>query len=128
VIGFIAGVIAVLAVILFDKLRLDDPVGALAVHLVNGVFGTLALGLFYNNEVATNVAALATGLTPAAQTWAQLKGVLLVGAYVFPLSLAAWHVLKLVAGIRVKPEEEVEGLDLGEHGNEAYPDFSASHQ
>lgn len=128
VIGFIAGVLAVLAVIVFDKLKLDDPVGALAVHLVNGVFGTLALGLFYNNDVATAVAALPTGLSAAQQTIVQLKGVLLVGVFVFPLSLIAWYVLKLFGGIRVSAEEETEGLDIGEHGNEAYPDFTPAHK
>jgi ammonium transporter, Amt family len=125
-IGIIAGILVVFAVIAFDKLKLDDPVGALAVHLCNGVFGTLALGLFYDNDVATNVAALATGLTRGAQTWVQLKGIFWVALYVFPASLIVWYLLKLVFGIRVTPEEETEGLDIGEHGNEAYPDFTAA--
>lgn len=128
IIGLIAGVLVVLAVIFFDKVKLDDPVGALAVHLVNGVFGTLALGLFYNTEIAKSVAALDTGLTPMAQTIQQLKGIALVGAVVFPLSLIFWYILKAVMGIRVKAEEELEGLDIGEHGNEAYPDFSIAHK
>jgi ammonium transporter, Amt family len=125
-IGAIAGVIVVLAVLFFDKLKLDDPVGALAVHLVNGIFGTLALGFFYNNDIATSIAALPTGLSAGAQTMVQLKGVLLVGAFVFPLSLAVWFLLKITMGIRVSPDEETEGLDIGEHGNEAYPDFTTS--
>jgi len=128
VIGFIAGVLVVLAVILFDKLKLDDPVGALAVHLVNGIFGTIALGLFYDNQVATDIAALATGLTPGAQTLVQLKGVFFVGLWVFPLSLVIWYALKLLGGIRVSAEEESEGLDIGEHGNAAYPDFQEAHK
>ncbi len=128
IIGTIAGVLVVLAVIFFDKVKLDDPVGALSVHLVNGVFGTLALGLFYNTEVAKTVACLDTGLTPGAQFLAQLKGVLLVGGFVFPLSLGLWYVLKATMGIRVGAEEEVEGLDIGEHGNQAYPDFQAAHK
>ncbi|MBE2215726.1 MAG: ammonium transporter [Opitutaceae bacterium] len=128
IIGFIAGVLAVLAVILFDKLKLDDPVGALAVHLVNGIFGTIALGLFYDNQVATDVAALATGLSAGAQTLVQLKGVLYVALWVFPLSLVIWYILKLAMGIRVSPEEESTGLDIGEHGNEAYPDFQEAHK
>lgn len=128
IIGFIAGVLAVLAVIFFDKVKLDDPVGALAVHLANGVFGTLALGLFYDNDIATSVAALPTGLSRAAQTWVQLKGVLSVGAFVFIVSLIVWYVLKALGGIRVSAEEESEGLDIGEHGNEAYPDFQAAHK
>jgi ammonium transporter, Amt family len=127
-IGFIAGIIVVLAVIGFDKLKLDDPVGALAVHLCNGIFGTLALGLFYNTEVAKAVAALDTGLTAGAQTVQQIKGILLVGAFVFPASLALWYVIKATLGVRVSAEEETEGLDIGEHGNEAYPDFTPAHK
>ena len=118
----------VFAVIFFDKVKLDDPVGALAVHLCNGVFGTLAVGIFYNTEIAKTVACLDTGLTPGAQFLAQLKGVVLVGAFVFPVSLALWYALKVTMGIRVSVEEEVEGLDIGEHGNEAYPDFQATHK
>ncbi|HEY8995426.1 MAG TPA: ammonium transporter [Lacunisphaera sp.] len=128
IIGIIAGILVVFAVIFFDKMKLDDPVGALAVHLCNGVFGTLALGLFYNTEIAKSVAALDTGLTPMAQTIQQLKGIVLVGAVVFPLSLIFWYILKAVMGIRVSAEEETEGLDIGEHGNEAYPDFSTAHK
>lgn len=127
IIGFVAGVITVLAVVFFDKLRLDDPVGALAVHLANGVFGTLALGIFYDNQVATDIAALPTGLSAMAQTMVQLKGILMVAAFVFPVSLLVWYVLKAFGGIRVKAEEEIEGLDVGEHGNEAYPDFTPAH-
>jgi ammonium transporter, Amt family len=123
IIGLIGGILVVFAVILFDKIKVDDPVGALSVHLVNGIWGTLALGLFYNTEIAKNVAALDTGLGAGAQTFAQIKGILLVGAVVFPLSCAAWALLKALGGIRVSAEEEVEGLDVGEHGNEAYPDF-----
>jgi len=128
-IGAIAGVLVVFSVLFFDKIKIDDPVGALSVHLVNGIFGTLALGFFYNNDIATSVAALPTGLTPFAQTMTQLKGVLLVAAIVLPSSLAAWYLVKGVfGGIRVSAEEETEGLDIGEHGNEAYPDFTPTHK
>jgi ammonium transporter, Amt family len=131
IIGFLAGILVVLAVIMFDKLRLDDPVGALAVHLVNGIWGTLALGLFFNGKaqygdgaIANTVAALDTGLTRGAQFVQQLKGVILVGAFTLVVSLVVWYILKLAfSGIRVSAEEEVEGLDIGEHGNEAYPNF-----
>jgi Amt family ammonium transporter len=126
-IGLIAGCIVVFAVVGFDKIRVDDPVGALSVHLVNGIWGTLALGIFYDNDIATNIAALATGLSPAAQFLVQLKGVLYVGLFAFPLSLLFWYAIKLTMGVRVSEEEELEGLDLGEHGNQAYPDF-ATHQ
>lgn len=125
-IGFIAGILVVLAVIFFDKIRIDDPVGALSVHLVNGVWGTLALGLFYNTEVAKTIAALDTGLSASAQFMQQLKGVCLVGAVVFALSLVLWIIVKILFGVRVTPEEESEGLDIGEHGNVAYPDFQTS--
>ncbi len=124
VIGLIAGILCVFGVIFFDKLKIDDPVGALSVHLLNGVWGTLALGLFYNTDVATTIACLPTGLTAAAQTVQQIKGIVLVALFVFPVSLVVWTVLKLAfGGIRVGVEEEMEGLDIGEHGNEAYPDF-----
>jgi len=123
IIGLIAGVLVVLAVVAFDKVKLDDPVGALAVHLVNGIWGTLALGLFYSTEIAKNVAALDTGLTAGPQFFQQLKGVVLVGLFVFPVSLILWYIIKAIFGLRVTAEEETEGLDIGEHGNEAYPDF-----
>lgn len=140
IIGGIAGVLVVFAVIFFDKLKLDDPVGALAVHLTNGVFGTLALGLFYDYNIASSIAALppvdATGAVIAAENWGrmaqtmvQLKGIVSVGAFVFALSMVFWYIVKAVfGGIRVTPEEETEGLDIGEHGNEAYPDFQAAHK
>jgi ammonium transporter, Amt family len=135
IIGLIGGIVVVLAVVMFDKLKLDDPVGALAVHLVNGIWGTLALGLFYHGKaqygdgaIANTVAALDTGLTRGAQFMVQLKGVAMVGAFVFGISLVLWFAIKAIFGVRVGPEEETEGLDIGEHGNEAYPDFTAAHK
>jgi len=123
-IGLIGGVLVVFAVLAFDKIKIDDPVGALSVHLVNGIWGTLALGLFYDNDVATNVAALATGLSRGAQTLAQLKGILGVAIYAFGASLVFWYAIKATMGVRVTAEEEHEGLDIGEHGISAYPDFA----
>jgi Amt family ammonium transporter len=115
-IGLIAGVIVVLGVIALDKVRLDDPVGAVPVHLFNGIWGTLALGLFHTEQGAL-----------WGKGWGffgvQLQGVLAVGAYVLVVSLVAWYALKLTLGIRVAPDEELMGLDAGEHGNIAYPDF-----
>lgn len=122
-VGFIAGVIVVLAVVFFDKIKIDDPVGALSVHLVNGIWGTLALGLFYDNQVATDIAGLATKLSRSEQFMVQLKGVFWVALFTLGISLVVWYAIKLIAGIRVTVEEEVEGLDIGEHGNEAYPNF-----
>jgi ammonium transporter, Amt family len=118
-----------MAVLFFDKIKLDDPVGALSVHLVNGVFGTLALGLFWDKDITANIAALPPALADGqtwgrmAQTMVQLKGVLAVGAFTFIGSIVVWYLIKAVMGIRVSVEEEVEGLDIGEHGNEAYPNF-----
>lgn len=123
-IGFVAGVIVVLGVLAFDRVKIDDPVGALSVHLVNGVWGTLALGLLYDNDVATNVAGLATGLSRADQFMVQLKGVVAVGVFAFGASMVFWYAVKAVMGVRVSAEEELEGLDIGEHGVAAYPDFA----
>lgn len=122
-IGLVAGILVVSAVLAFDHFKIDDPVGALSVHLVCGIWGTLAMGIFYDNQIATDVAALATGLSRLGQLWVQLQGVLIVGAFAFPLSLGVWLALKKVSGIRVSEPEEEEGLDVGEHGNEAYPNF-----
>lgn len=131
IIGAIAGVLVVLGVFFFDKLKLDDPVSALSVHLVNGVWGTLALGLFYHGKaefgdgaIANTVAALDTGLTRGQQFLVQLKGVAMVGVFVLAASFIFWYIIKLIeGGIRVSAQEEKEGLDIGEHGNEAYPNF-----
>ncbi len=110
IIGFIAGIIVVFAVILFDKIKLDDPVGALSVHLVCGVFGTLAVGIWGDKA----------GLE---QLWNQLIGVGAIALFVVPVTTALWYILKKTIGIRVSEEEEYGGLDLGEHAMEAYPDF-----
>ena len=123
IIGLIAGVLVVVAVLFFDKIKIDDPVGALSVHLVNGVWGTLALGIFYDTATAKSVAALDTGLTAGAQFLQQLKGVILVGGFTIVISLVAWYAIKAIMGLRVTREEEIGGLDVGEHGMEAYPDF-----
>ncbi len=125
VIGAIAGVIIVLGVLLLDKLRLDDPVGALAVHGMGGIFGTLAVGLFAQDKFApgtTGDGLLFGGGTQLLVN--QLIGVAAVGAAVFAVSLAAWYLIKMTIGVRVTEEEEMEGLDIGEHGNRAYPDFA----
>lgn len=122
-IGLVAGVLVVFAVIFFDKLKIDDPVGALSVHLVNGVWGTLAVGLFYNAEIARAVAGHDTGRSAFSQFGQQFKGVVLVGVFAFAASLLLWLAVKQIFGVRVSAEDEREGLDLGEHGNEAYPDF-----
>ena len=124
VIGLIAGVLVVLAVIMFDKLKLDDPVGALSVHLVNGVFGTLAVGLFAQDKITG--AATGNGLFFGGGMkllTSQAIGVVAVGAFTFTVAFAVWYVIKLVMGMKVSREEEIQGLDIGEHGMKAYPDF-----
>jgi Amt family ammonium transporter len=130
VIGLVAGVVVVGAVLFFDRIRIDDPVGATAVHLANGVFGTIAVGLFADPSVAPSAAVAKPGLLMGggmAQLGPQLIGVALVAGVVFALSLGFWLVTKLVfGGIRVSEEEEIDGLDIGEHGNSAYPDFQGS--
>jgi len=117
IIGTLAGVLVVFAVLFFDKVRLDDPVGALSVHLVNGVFGTLAVGLFATEGGLFTGGGIALTLT-------QLKGIAAVGAFTATASAVVWYALKVTIGIRVSPEEEREGLDTGEHGMEAYPGFT----
>ncbi|HEY5906856.1 MAG TPA: ammonium transporter [Vicinamibacteria bacterium] len=112
-IGVIGGVAVVFAVLAFDKLKLDDPVGALSVHLVNGVWGTLAVGLFATDGGLFYGGGVALLLT-------QLKGVLAVGAFTLVSSAIVWYALKVTMGIRVSPEEERDGLDIGEHGMQAY--------
>lgn len=124
IIGAISGAIVVYAVIFFDKMKLDDPVGALAVHLANGVFGTLALGLFAEDRFMPNTTG--NGLLFGggfSLLGSQIIGVLSVGAFTFIVSFVVWHIIKATMGIRVSEVEELEGLDIGEHGIEAYPDF-----
>jgi len=124
VIGAVAGVLVVLAVLMFDRLRIDDPVGALSVHLVNGVFGTLSVGLFAQDVFipgTTGNGLFFGGGIGLLKT--QLTGVVSVGLFTFLSSLAIWLAIKAVMGLRVSREEEIKGLDIGEHGMEAYSGF-----
>lgn len=111
IIGLLAGIIIVLGVALVDKLKLDDPVGAVAVHLICGIWGTLAVGIFGK-------------MAGGAQFMTQLYGVLIIGAFCVTTSGIILGALKAITGIRVSKEEEIEGLDLHEHGMDAYPDFT----
>jgi Amt family ammonium transporter len=106
IVGIVGGVLVVLAVPFFDKLKIDDPVGALSVHLVAGIWGTLAVGF---TEVSTFMA--------------QLKGVIVIGLFVFIVSFIVWYIIKVTVGLRVSEEEEIQGLDIDECGLEAYPEF-----
>ncbi len=124
-IGAIAGIIVVYAVMFFDKIKVDDPVGATAVHLCCGVFGTICVGLFAREGVTS--LSTKNGLFYGGGfelIWIQLIGIIAVGAFVFISSLLVWYLIKKTIGIRVSPEEEIAGLDIGEHGNIAYPDFA----
>lgn len=122
IIGLIAGVLVVYAVLFFDKVKADDPVGALSVHLVNGVWGTLSIGLFASRNDVLGLF-YGGGLT---QFLIQLKGVIAVGAFTATAAAITWFLIKVTLGIRVSREEELEGLDKGEHGMEAYPGFTTS--
>ena len=106
--GLVAGILIVLAVPFFDKLKLDDPVGALSVHLVNGIWGTLAVAIW----------------SPDVTFLAQIKGIVAVGLFTFTASFIVWYIIKLVMGLRVSEEEEYDGEDLHETGLEAYPEFA----
>ena len=107
-IGAVGGVIVVLTVPLLDKLKLDDVVGAIPVHLFAGIWGTLAV-IFYNSDATLG---------------GQLIGIIAYGVFTFVASLVVWFILKAAMGIRVGEEEEIVGLDMSELGMEAYPDFT----
>ncbi len=124
-IGAIAGILVVYAVMFFDKIKVDDPVGATAVHLACGVFGTICVGLF-SKEGVTSLSAK-NGLFYGGGfqlLGVQIIGIIAVGLFVFASSLIVWYLIKKTIGIRVSAEEEIAGLDIGEHGNIAYPDFA----
>ncbi|HPO77981.1 MAG TPA: ammonium transporter [Thermoclostridium caenicola] len=125
IIGAIAGVIVVFSVLFFDRVKVDDPVGATSVHLVCGVFGTLCVGLFAQEGVTSlstvNGLFYGGGLSLLG---VEIIGILAVGAFVFVSSALVWFLLKKTIGIRVSLKEEIAGLDIGEHGNSAYPDFA----
>lgn len=127
IIGAISGVLVVFAVILIDRVKIDDPVGAIAVHLVNGVLGTLYVGLFAQDGIVGfstgNGLFFGGGFELLGK---QALGVLCVGAFVFPVSFLVWWLIKKTIGLRVSLHEEIQGLDVNEHGNMAYPDFSTS--
>lgn len=123
-IGSVAGIIVVLSVYFLDTIKVDDPVGAISVHLVNGIWGTLAVALFANANISGNPKVsgfFTSGNFSLIGT--QLLGILTVALIMITLSSAFWYVLKLTLGLRVSQEEEYLGLDIGEHGMEAYSGF-----
>lgn len=122
IIGLIAGPLVVLGADLLDKLKIDDPVGAVPVHLINGIWGTLAVGLFASIEGNTGTLGLFYG-GGATLFISQLVGVLSVGGWTVACSFVMFLGIKAVMGLRVSAEEEEAGLDIGEHGSTAYPDI-----
>ena len=116
IIGMIGGVIVVLGVALLDKVRVDDPVGAIPVHGMNGVWGTLAVGLFHESEGLF----LGGGIS---QLGVQAFGIISVFLFVTITMGLVFLAIKKTIGLRVSPDEEAEGLDLSEHSMESYPDF-----
>jgi len=106
--GAIAGVLVVFSIVFFDKIKIDDPVGALSVHGTCGILGLMLVPIT-NSDVSFS---------------GQIIGALTIFAWVFVTSLIVWFVIKMIMGIRVSAEEEYEGVDLGECGLEAYPEFT----
>ncbi len=107
-VGFSSGLLVVLSVLLLDKWRLDDPVGAISVHLTCGIWGTLCVALSSN---------------PEHTLWKQLVGIVSVGFLAFPAALLLFLLVRWIIGLRVSREEELKGLDISEHGQEAYSGF-----
>jgi Amt family ammonium transporter len=108
IIGAVAGVLVVMSVLFIDrKLKIDDPVGAISVHLVCGIWGTLAVGIF----------------APDKSIMAQLVGIGAIGVFCLLFAGVLFYILKVTVGVRVSEKEELAGLDIGEHGMEAYAGF-----
>ena len=125
-IGLVSGVIAVVGVIWVENLGIDDPIGAVAVHGMSGVWGTLACGLFAVPLLAKNLATGTGGLVYTGsfhQLGVQALGLASVGAFTFTASFGCLWVLNKLWGIRVEPVVESQGLDVHEHGMWGYPEF-----
>jgi len=126
VIGVVAGAIAVLGVLGVERIRIDDPIGAVSVHGLAGVWGTLATGIFAVPQLAENLATGSGGLWYTGsfhQLGVQAMGLLAVGAFTFTAAFASLSAMKALWGIRVEPEVETAGLDVSEHGMWGYPEF-----
>jgi len=123
VIGLVAGALVVFSVLCFDRLRIDDPVGALSVHLTNGIWGTLSIGLFATKDAPGGIdrsGLFYDAVEGVTLLGCQALGVLAVGAFTCLFSLVAWSIIKAAVGLRVEAEAEMQGLDLIEMGMEAY--------
>jgi Amt family ammonium transporter len=121
IVGALAGILVVFAVLFFDKIKVDDPVGAISVHGVCGSFGTICSALFHENLF------LGKEFDLGGQLMIQLMGVGTTFLWTFPICFALFWAIKKTMGLRVSADEEIEGLDLTEHGAEAYPDFAVAH-
>ena len=131
IIGFIGGMLAVFSTGFFNKLRIDDPVGALPVHLIGGIWGTIAVGLFsigpginsWHSETSGPALGFLVGgsIQPVL---IQSAGIAIVAIFVGASTLISWFILRSIFGLRVSHHAESVGLDLSEHGLEAYPEFS----
>ena len=115
IIGAIGGIVCTIAIPMLDKMKIDDVVGAISAHLVAGIWGTLAVGIFGD-------------LAGGQQLIYQLTGVASVGVFCCISAFIIIFALKKTVGIRVPKEEEIDGLDLAEHGMDAYADFRMSEQ
>ncbi len=120
ILGFLAGLLVVFAVLFFDKIKIDDPVGAISVHGVCGAFGTIGAALFHENLF------LGKEYDLMAQLTTQFIGVGVAFIWTFPLAWLMFKAMAMTIGLRVSKEEELEGLDITEHGAEAYPDFAVA--
>ena len=114
IIGAIAGIIVVFSVIFFDRIRVDDPVGAISVHGVNGAWGTLAAGIFNIGGTSLKIVGV------------QLLGIGSCFIWTFLVAYILFKIIDKTIGLRISPEEEANGLDHSEHGGNAYPDFAVS--
>lgn len=125
VIGIVAGVLVFYSVKMFEKLKIDDPIYALSVHGMAGIWGTLANGIFATQELAEKVGVGQGGLIDTGsfkQLWVQLESVLFAGIFVAVASFIVLGIMKKVMGFRVTEEQEIVGLDLSEHGVYGYPE------
>ncbi len=123
IIGFVAGVIMYLVLVFVDKIGVDDPLGAIAAHGMGGIWGTLSTGLFATPDLVASTEVGSPGLLYGggfAQLGVQALGIVACGGFVFLTSYGVFALLKATIGLRVKPEEELNGLDLAEHGVYGY--------